>query len=226
MSVTAGQPDGFLPHRISCLFCFHGGNREKTYWGPGKQLQTALLIHFNLDLQRKRAPENSNVNQTFTVRTFSLLFLLNSSGKLKQRQRKQPFLSLPACPAVSPWGSSPERCPQLQCSCSWILLTPLVSHSLFALKYLVKWFIWVVNLPSPLGKALRCKMTWNLPDKNESMANFACTEKEAINQFQQAHLFIVVDYEGKAICQAELSDCLLGFAFRLTCACFKTLQLW
>lgn len=68
-------------------------------------------------------------------------------------------------------------------------------------------------------------MTWNLPDKKESMANFACTEKEAINQFQQAHLFTVVDYEGKAICQAELSDCLLGFAFRLTCVCFKTLQL-
>lgn len=43
-------------------------------------------------------------------------------------------------------------------------------------------------------------MTWNLPDKNESMANCACTEKEVINQFQHEHLFTVVDYEGKAIC--------------------------
>lgn len=32
------------------------------------------------------------------------------------------------------------------------------------------------------------------------MANCACTEKEAIKQFQHAHLFTVVDYEGKEIC--------------------------
>lgn len=149
-----------------------------------------------------------------------LHFSVNQLWKA-QTKAEEAALSPSACLHSSKSsGSTPGRCPQLQWGCS------STSHCLFALKHQVKWFLWVLNLPLPLGKAVRCKMTWNPPRKNESVANCACTEKEAINPFQQAQLFTVVDYEGKAICLAVISDSLLGFALRLTYGHFKMLQLW
>lgn len=82
-----------------------------------------------------------------------------------QTKAEEAALYLSAFPAASFWGCAPQRCPQLQPGCSWILLTPFISHSLFALKYQVRCFISMVNLPFPLGKAVRCKMTWNMPEK-------------------------------------------------------------
>lgn len=134
VSVMAGQPAGTL----ACFASMEtSGKKHTEVLGNSWVLSRQVCLYISTLIYREKELLKTGMLTRHSLWEPFPYFLFNGSGKPKQRQRQQLFVSL-CLPAQQQVLGALH---QLQCGCSWILLTPSICRSLFALKHPVKWFI-------------------------------------------------------------------------------------